>query len=173
MTTPQLTHAERLALFQRQQQHRKRKQFGLPSGPATAGRPPSGAETLQQLPSGTATSRISTIRLPRQTAPVQTRRLRLRVLSGRHAGAQFAFPQGEFMIGRGPDADLALTDDTVSHHHAKIVVSERQVTIEDLRSLNGTKLGGVSLRGVAILRPGDRVMIGETELEVEAGDHNK
>jgi pSer/pThr/pTyr-binding forkhead associated (FHA) protein len=94
-------------------------------------------------------------------------------LSGPDAGTQFALRQGEFVIGRGHDADLVLTDDTVSHHHAKIVVGERRGTIEDLRSLNGTKLGEVSLRGVAILGPGDRVKIGETQLGVEAGDQGE
>jgi len=164
MTAPQLTHAERLALFQRQQQHRKRKQFGLPSGP---GEPTPGRA------SGAPTSRMPTTRQPQQAAADQTVRLRLRVLSGPDAGTQFALRQGEFVIGRGHDADLVLTDDTVSHHHAKIVVGERRGTIEDLRSLNGTKLGEVTLRGVAILGPGDRVKIGETELGVEAGDQDE
>lgn len=164
MTAPQLTHAERLALFQRQQQHRKRKQFGLPSGPT---------EPTQGRASGAPTSRMPTTRQPQQAAADQTVRLRLRVLSGPDAGTQFALRQGEFVIGRGHDADLVLTDDTVSHHHAKIVVGERRGTIEDLRSLNGTKLGEVTLRGVAILGPGDRVKIGETELGVEAGDQDE
>jgi pSer/pThr/pTyr-binding forkhead associated (FHA) protein len=164
MSAPQLTHAERLALFQRQQEYRKRKQFGLPSAPA---------EPTQGRPSRAPTERIPTTRQPQQAAADQTVRLRLRVLSGPDAGAQFALPQGEFVIGRSPDADVSLTDDTVSHHHAKIVVSERRGTIEDLHSLNGTQLGGVSLRGVAILRPGDRVVVAETELGVEAGDQRE
>jgi hypothetical protein len=172
MTAPQLTHAERLALFQQQQRYRKRRQFGSPSAPVTAGQP-SEAEMLQGHPPRAPTSRIPTFGQPQQAAADQTVRLRLRVLSGPDAGAEFELPQGEFVIGRGHDADLILTDDTVSHHHAKIVVGERRATIEDLRSLNGTQLGGISLRGVAILSPGNRVTVAETELGVEAGDQRE
>jgi pSer/pThr/pTyr-binding forkhead associated (FHA) protein len=170
MTASQLTHAERLALFQRQQQYRKHKQFGLPSEAATVTQPPVPAQPAPGSPTAAPTPRTPTTRRPIPAAADQTVRLRLHVLSGPDAGAQFELPQGEFVIGRGDDADLYLTDDTVSHHHAKIVVSGRRGTIEDLRSLNGTLLGEVSLRGVAILRPGDRVKIGDTHLEVEAGD---
>ncbi len=77
------------------------------------------------------------------------------------------------MIGRGEDADLRLTDDTVSHHHAKIAVTSRRTTIEDLHSTNGSKLGDVDLRGIAIVSPGDRVFLGEVELLAEEGDQNE
>lgn len=97
-------------------------------------------------------------------------RLRVRVTAGPDTGVEFSLPEGEFTIGRPPDADLPLTDDTVSHHHAKIVVTPQRATIEDLGSLNGTLLGSVKLRGVAILGPGDRATMAETELTFEAGD---
>ncbi|MDT5233034.1 MAG: hypothetical protein QOI39_3534 [Mycobacterium sp.] len=99
-----------------------------------------------------------------------TIRLRLRIESGPDAGVRFALPEGEFVIGRDSDVDLRLTDETVSHHHAKLVVTARRATVEDLGSLNGTKFGTVQLRGVAILSPGDRITFGKTQVRVAPGD---
>jgi pSer/pThr/pTyr-binding forkhead associated (FHA) protein len=172
MTAQRLSHAERLALFERQQQSRRRKQFGIA--------PASRTEILAAAPSPSgqadakspATSRISTSRVPKQPPPDSAVRLRLRAVSGPDAGAEFALRDGEYVIGRGDDADLRLMDDTVSHHHAKIVVTSRRTTIEDLHSTNGSKLGDVDLRGIAIVSPGDQVFLGEVELLAEEGDQN-
>ena len=167
MTAQRLTHAERLALFERQQLHRKRKQFGIESV-ATA--PPPPGQAGEKSP---PTSRAPTNRLPKQPAPDTTVRLRLRSVSGPDKGAEFALRAGEYVIGRSPDADFRLTDDTVSHKHAKIIVTSRRTTIEDLHSTNGSKLGDVDLRGIAILSAGDRVFLGEAELLAEEGDQNE
>ena len=172
MTAQRLSHAEGLALFERQQLYRKRKQFGIAPTPQTdiiAVTPsPSGRAGAESPP----TSRISTSQIPKQPPPGTTVRLRLRAVSGPDTGTEFALRDGEYVIGRGDDADLRLTDDTVSHHHAKIVVTSRRTTIEDLHSTNGSKLGDVDLRGTAIVSPGDRVFLGEAELLVEEGDQN-
>jgi hypothetical protein len=125
---------------------------------------------------------------PPQPAPTATKkfpvpgsvdntiRLRLRVAAGPDAGVAFSLPEGEFVIGRAPEAELRLTDDTVSHQHAKFVITSQRATIEDLGSLNGTQLdpvtsaGPVALRGIAILNFGDRVRMAQTELVVGPGD---
>lgn len=191
MSTQRLSYAQHRAFFQRQQLHRKRKQFGLPAPPPETATAPPPAEPIiapaappQQpsLPearqeSASETSRIRTRRIPKQAPPPDaTVRLRLRVESGPDAGRVFPLTVGEFVIGRAPDDDLILTDGHVSHRHAKIVVTPQQATIEDLKSLNGTKIlndiakGPQTLRGIAVLRPGARVFMGPTELVVLGGD---
>lgn len=71
---------------------------------------------------------------------------------------------GEVMIGRAPGCAIALTDDFVSAHHARVFERNGRVWVEDLRSTNGTLLNGRRLRRPATLRAGDRVKIGGTVL---------
>ena len=49
---------------------------------------------------------------------------------------------GENSVGRAQDCGVVLTGATVSRHHANIVISNRQITIEDLDSRNGTYVNG-------------------------------
>jgi pSer/pThr/pTyr-binding forkhead associated (FHA) protein len=178
MTGRRLSYAEHVAFYQRQQLYRKRKQFELMGHPSEA------PTTIQPRATERATATAAVPKADKQLAPTKsvttqipiappvdrTVRLRLRVEAGPDAGNVFALTEGEYIIGRSDEANIRLTDDTVSHRHAKIVVTSGRATIRDLGSLNGSKLGDVSLRGTAILSPGDRVMIGETQLGVEAGE---
>ena len=164
MTGHRLSYAEHVAFYQRQQLHRKRKQFELMGHPSEA---PTTIET-------SATKRATVkIQIPIAPPVDHTVRLRLRVETGPNVGAEFGLTEGEYVIGRAPDANIRLTDDTVSHRHAKIVVTSGRATVQDLGSLNGSKLGDVSLRGTAILSLGDRVFLGKTELSVGPGDQGE
>jgi pSer/pThr/pTyr-binding forkhead associated (FHA) protein len=131
------------------------------------------APPLAQPPPDEPHTRTLTRAIAQPATMDRTIRLRISIDSGPNSGARFAFPEGEFVIGRAPDSDLPVTDDTVSHHHAKLVVTSRRATIEDLGSLNGTKFGGtVELRGVAILSPGDHVSFGSTSVTIGPGDQH-
>ncbi len=49
--------------------------------------------------------------------------------------------QRTFSIGRAPDCDIVLADDSVSRRHAElIVVADGQVFVTDCRSTHGTQL---------------------------------
>lgn len=50
--------------------------------------------------------------------------------------------QDDFLIGRTADCDVMLDEGTVSKHHARIVWSKKEATLEDLGSRNGTFLNG-------------------------------
>ncbi|MGB3676832.1 MAG: FHA domain-containing protein [Candidatus Nanopelagicales bacterium] len=183
-----LTYADHVAFYQRQQLLRRRMQFELSGHPVQARSavqtraipvpvaPPaaSGVGTRRPPPGAGAErgeSATETWRMPVTPPPVDpTVRLRLIVDAGPDSGAVFGLTEGEHVIGRAPDADIRLSDDSVSHPHAKVVVTSRRATIQDLGSLNGTTLGNVSLRGTAILSPGDRVHLSDTELFVATGD---
>jgi pSer/pThr/pTyr-binding forkhead associated (FHA) protein len=173
-----LSYAEHVAFYQRQQLFRKRKQFELMGHPAEAPttvqpRPTPQHATTADLPDAGAEQPLrgtATLQIPIAPPVDRTVRARLRVGSGTDAGAEFSLPEGEYVIGRSADANIRLTDATVSHHHAKILVTARRATIQDLGSLNGSKLGDVTLRGTAIVSPGDRIVLGQTELFVEQGD---
>ena len=66
---------------------------------------------------------------------------------------------GENILGR--DDGVTMVDDTtVSRRHARVVVDADGVTIEDLRSRNGTWLADQPLTGRAPVREGDAVRLG-------------
>ncbi len=70
-------------------------------------------------------------------------------------------------MGRDPACELPLHDDNVSWRHAR--VEDRgngDWAIVDLGSTNGTLLNGQPCAG-AILRPGDRIFIGKTVVEMQ------
>ncbi len=72
--------------------------------------------------------------------------------------------EGENMIGRDPDSALWIDDSSVSRHHARILIAGNDVTLEDLRSKNGTFLNGRKVGQRSSLSDGDRIRIGEQEI---------
>lgn len=89
----------------------------------------------------------------------------LHVATGPNAGARHVLRLGRNTIGRQPGSDILLNDRLVSRHHAHITVA-RDVEITDLGSDNGVQVGD---RDVArtVLRGGDRIRIGDTELVLQ------
>ena len=72
----------------------------------------------------------------------------------------FLLQPGENVLGRSEEAAVRIGAPGVSRRHARIVVTDRQVTIEDLASKNGTFVEGRRLEGPTPLRDGDRVLLG-------------
>src|SRR5689334_6324595 len=84
--------------------------------------------------------------------------LRLVILAG-GAPRAFALPEeGTVMLGRGDRCDVLVDDGSVSREHAALHVRSGVVTIEDLGSRNGTRVGGRTLA------KGERVTVGLNEL---------
>src|SRR4051794_29633841 len=54
----------------------------------------------------------------------------------------------------------------MSRRHARVIVGDREVTIEDLGSTNGTFVNGQALAGPQVLAPGDRITLGSTVMEL-------
>ena len=61
------------------------------------------------------------------------------------ASRRFRLEPGELSIGRAEDNALVLPDVEVSRRHAKIIVADETVVIEDLGSGNGTYFQGTSI----------------------------
>ena len=62
-------------------------------------------------------------------------------------------------IGRAPDNDVCIPDQSVSQHHARVgVTAEGAIFIEDLGSTNGTYVNGEKITRQT-LRDGDKVLI--------------
>src|SRR5690606_3293879 len=70
--------------------------------------------------------------------PAQAVRTFLFALSTDSGPKLLAFRMSNLLIGRLPDNHLALNHGSVSRRHARISVTNRGVTVEDMGSQNGT-----------------------------------
>ena len=73
---------------------------------------------------------------------------------------QVALSEGENILGRAPDASVWIDAAGVSRHHARIVVSGRDATVEDLGSKNGTYVGARKVSAPQQLADGDQIRLG-------------
>jgi adenylate cyclase len=73
------------------------------------------------------------------------------------------FTTGEVVIGRSPECQVVLKDFGISRQHARILVDEDGVRIQDLKSKNGTQVNGVPVVE-APLKDGDRILLGKFQL---------
>jgi len=67
-------------------------------------------------------------------------------------------------IGRAPTNQIVIKDERCSRCHAEVFISEQQWTLRDLDSRNGTAIGETIVHGDHILRPGDVVRIGRSQM---------
>jgi transcriptional regulator with GAF, ATPase, and Fis domain len=84
------------------------------------------------------------------------------VLSGAAKGT--VRPLGETLrIGKAPDNDLVLPDDTVSRHHCVLAPRQDGIEVRDLESTNGTKVQGARVTS-AVVQAGAVLKVGEVEV---------
>jgi DNA-binding winged helix-turn-helix (wHTH) protein len=81
---------------------------------------------------------------------------------------RYTLDEGEHIVGRMADSDIAVGHDSVSRRHARVVVSGTGVTVEDLGSKNGTYVENVRVTGARPLEDGDRVRFGAVALTFRA-----
>ena len=88
----------------------------------------------------------------------------------RYLAHDLELPIGDFVIGRGPECQLAVDDPLVSRKHAVLRVSAAGVLAQDLGSRNGVLINGVKLDGSRDIVPGDKIRIGNQEIVVYKTD---
>ena len=83
-------------------------------------------------------------------------------------GRTYPLAEGDNIIGRDPKSDMWLDADGVSRRHAIVRVdsSNRRVTLEDLRSTNGTFVGRSAVETEVALNDGDQIQLGTVDLTV-------
>jgi hypothetical protein len=74
-------------------------------------------------------------------------------------GDQITLRSDVTVIGRGADADVRISDASVSRRHAKVTVVGRAVVVEDLGSTNGVTLNGRKITRET-LSDGDELRLG-------------
>src|SRR5215216_1147720 len=92
----------------------------------------------------------------------------LEIVEGAEAGRQIPL-ESVVEIGREPSLPLHLDDDAqASRRHARITVQGGQVVAEDLGSTNGTYVNDQPIHSPRDLRPGDRIRVGLTVIELRS-----
>jgi len=88
----------------------------------------------------------------------------LEIVRGRFTGASFAIDRPVCSIGRGPQSDVRIRDESVSTNHATLLRKGPSWFVVDLRSANGTFVDGSRAAGERELVSGARLKLGAVEL---------
>ncbi len=87
-------------------------------------------------------------------------KVQLIVVRGKPEGKVIPLAGPNFKIGRGEGCHLRPNSDQVSREHAEFTVREGVVTVQDLKSRNGTQVNGKTLAGPVQLKDRDLVQVG-------------
>ena len=93
------------------------------------------------------------------------------ICNGGFEGMRYALSNEETLIGRNPNTDITLLDESISREHAIVIFDPdaSTYTIEDLQSTNSTKVNGKRIRS-AELQDGDEIQIGRTRFRFQMTD---
>ncbi len=80
------------------------------------------------------------------------------------------YTQSEIVIGRDPACECPAEDDSVSARHARLSYHHNQWWLEDLGSMNGTRLNDQLVTMPTVLVSGDEFACGETRILVSMSD---
>jgi pSer/pThr/pTyr-binding forkhead associated (FHA) protein len=89
----------------------------------------------------------------------------LEIVEGDEAGRQTPL-DGSIEIGRDASTNLALDDEQASRRHARVSAQGDLAIVEDLGSTNGTYVNGQPIEGPRAVRPGDKIRVGLTVIEL-------
>ncbi|MHC5038423.1 MAG: FHA domain-containing protein, partial [Planctomycetota bacterium] len=81
---------------------------------------------------------------------------------------EYHIPEGNMIVGRDRQADVAIFDNNISRHHITVIRRDTMVMIRDLGSRNGTFVNNTRITE-AELKPGDIVRLGNLSLFFDDG----
>ncbi len=84
-------------------------------------------------------------------------------------GRSVALFEGEITLGRSRGCGIVLADPCISRVHSLVAVRSGRVYVQDLRSSNGTFVGGERISGEREITEGDRISIGNYDLVLHPG----
>ena len=74
---------------------------------------------------------------------------------------------GTCIVGRGSEAAIRINSKEMSRRHAQLVVRPTEITVEDLKSANGTKVNGTAVTVPAKVSDGDTISFAGFKFRVE------
>ncbi|HLL53410.1 MAG TPA: FHA domain-containing protein, partial [Myxococcaceae bacterium] len=82
---------------------------------------------------------------------------------------QLSFEKNEVTIGRLAGNDIVLAKGNVSKYHSRLVQKDGKFIIVDMKSTNGTYVNGKKISAPQVIRPTDKIFIGDYIINVETG----
>jgi len=73
---------------------------------------------------------------------------------------EWLLSEGANLVGRDRDCAVRIDSATLSRRHARIIVTGRESTLEDLESKNGTLVNGQRVEHAVVLKDNDRIQLG-------------
>ncbi|MEK6234543.1 MAG: FHA domain-containing protein [Planctomycetales bacterium] len=92
--------------------------------------------------------------------------VRLKILTGKHAGKEVRLSKSLTVIGRSKQCDLRVSCEKVSRKHCEIVAEGDGAKLVDLGSANGTFINGDRVEGEQVFAPRDQLEVGTLTFEV-------
>jgi diguanylate cyclase (GGDEF)-like protein len=92
------------------------------------------------------------------------------VIYGQHLGSKHVLKPGEMVIGRSSQATLQIDHESVSRRHARIVLTDSGVLLNDLGSTNGTYVNDEPVQERALAH-GDLIKVGRSILKYLSTDN--
>ena len=87
------------------------------------------------------------------------------ILLDKRTGEEFNIRRYATSIGREIQNDLVIVSDkTISRQHAQIQFKDGSFLVQDLNSKNGTRVNGKKVAEITMLKSGDEVSIGLTQM---------
>lgn len=96
--------------------------------------------------------------------------MRFTVYQPNLAPTRVSLPVQTITLGRASDCTIPIRDRFLSRRHAEISYGAGKWIVRDCGSVNGTMLNGLKLTEPSILRPGDRILLGDSEVVFDSAD---
>ncbi len=81
---------------------------------------------------------------------------------------ELIFEKPEVTVGRLAGNDIVLNKGNVSKYHTKFVLKDGRYIVVDLKSTNGTFVNGKKIGGPLVVKPTDKIYIGDYIINVDA-----
>jgi pSer/pThr/pTyr-binding forkhead associated (FHA) protein len=98
--------------------------------------------------------------------------VKMKVVQGKPHGSFLDFPEGEFVVGRGPECHVRPNSELISRQHCLLLIHGEAVCVRDLGSTNGTLVNGKRVIDERQLTVGDTLHVGPLVLEVVEAEPN-
>ena len=102
--------------------------------------------------------------------PLHETRVRFTVYQPGLSPQQLTLPAENITLGRASDCTIPIKDRFLSRRHAEIINERGTWYVRDCGSVNGTMLNGVKLVEASPLHPGDRIILGDSEVVFHADE---
>ncbi len=92
--------------------------------------------------------------------------------SGKYQGRKLLINEGDVVIGRDSECQIRLASSDVSRKHCIIRLENGNITVEDLKSRNGTYANDLLIQDKTVLEPGDFLRVGPMVFRVPGEKKN-